>query len=61
MQPSNDPLTAGKRTDKTDDRDGPRRGAIPTPKKIIEKADRYVPPSTPESAPPERPPKPGNS
>jgi hypothetical protein len=36
MQLSNHSCFAGKPTDKSDDPRGPRRGAIPTPKKIIE-------------------------
>lgn len=57
MQLSHHSCFAGKPTDKSDDRRGPRRGAIPTPKKIIEDAERYVPPSTSEKSPAKPPPK----
>jgi hypothetical protein len=37
---------------KSDRRLGPKRGAIPTPKEVLEKAPRYIPENDPASNPP---------
>lgn len=41
---------------KSDRRFGPKRGALPTPKEVIEKAPRYIPENDPGSNEPASPP-----